>query len=134
MPWEPGTMEQQRREFVMLAQQEKVPFRELCRRFGISPRIGYKRCHRFAEAGAAGLQDRSCRPHRTRPQLPAPTQQAIVALRQAHPCWGARKLRRLLQNQGLHPAASHQLHHRDPASARAGRSGLACGSAALGAL
>jgi len=32
------------------------------------------------------------------------------------------------------PAASHQLHHRDPASARADWSGLPCGSAALGAL
>jgi len=43
MPWEPVTVEQQRREFVMLAQQETVPFRELCRRFGISPRIGLYR-------------------------------------------------------------------------------------------
>jgi transposase InsO family protein len=103
MPWEPVTVEQQRREFVMLAQQETVSFRELCRRFGISRRIGYKWCHRFAEAGAAGLQDRSRRPHQTRPQVAVPTQQAIVALRQAHPCWGARKLRRLLQNRGLHP-------------------------------
>jgi len=103
MPWEPVTVEQQRREFVMFAQQGRVPFRELCRRFGISPRIAYKWCHRFAEAGEAGLRDHSRRPHRRRPQLPAPTQQAIVALRQAHPCWGARKIRRLLHNQGLHP-------------------------------
>ena len=95
MPWEPVTVEQQRREFVMLAQQETVPFRELCRRFGISRRVGCQWCHRFGEAGEAGLRDRSRRPHQTRPQLAAPTQQAIVALRQAHPCWGARKLRRL---------------------------------------
>jgi len=103
MPWEPVTVEQQRREFVMFAQQGRVPFQDLCRRFGISPRIGYKWCHRYAEAGEAGLRDHSRRPHRRRPQLPAATQQAIVALRQAHPCWGARKIRRLLHNQGLHP-------------------------------
>jgi transposase InsO family protein len=100
MPWRLVTVEQQRREFVKLASQQAVPFRELCRRFGISARVGYKWQQRFREGGEAGLRDRSRRPHRTRPELPADRQQAIVAIRQEHPCWGARKIRWVLQGQG----------------------------------
>lgn len=103
MPWEPVTVEEQRRELVKLAQQQHVPFREVCRRCGVTPKTGYKWRRRAAEEGLEGLRDRSRRPHRTQPEVPAPVQEAIVAWRQEHPCWGARKLRRLLQNQGYAP-------------------------------
>lgn len=108
MPWGAVTVEERRREFVMLAQQQAMPFQAVCRRFGISPRVGYKWQQRFAEAGEAGLVDRSRRPHQTRPQLPEDLQEAIVAMRREHPCWGARKIRKLLERQGLArvPAAS----------------------------
>jgi ribonuclease R len=59
MPWRLVTVEQQGREFMKLAAQQAVPFRELCRRFGISASVGYKWRERFREAGGAGLQDRS---------------------------------------------------------------------------
>ncbi len=103
MPWRLVTVEQQRREFVMLAQQQAMPFRELCRRFGISPKVGYKWQERFAGAGEAGLRDRCRRPHQTRPQLSADLQEAIVGIRREHPCWGARKIRWILQRQGVDP-------------------------------
>lgn len=103
MPWGAVTVEAKRREFVMLAQQQTMPFQELCRRFGISPKIGYKWCHRFAESGEAGLQERSRRPHQTRPELPADLQEGIVVLRREHPCWGARTLRTLLEREGREP-------------------------------
>jgi transposase InsO family protein len=98
----------QRREFVMLARQEGANVRELCRRYGVRPTTGYKWLARFAAAGEAGLADRSRQPHgspgRTAPALEA----KVVALRQAHPSWGGRKLRRRLQDLGeaLVPSAS----------------------------
>jgi transposase-like protein len=42
MPWNEVSVMDQRREFVRLALQEGANRRELCRRFGISPDIGYK--------------------------------------------------------------------------------------------
>ena len=42
MPWREMSVMDERREFVRLAMQEGVNRRELCRRFGISPDIGYK--------------------------------------------------------------------------------------------
>ena len=42
MPWNEVSVMDQRREFVRLALQEGANRRELCRRFGISPDVGYK--------------------------------------------------------------------------------------------
>jgi transposase InsO family protein len=89
-----------RREFVMLAQQEGANFAELCRRQGIQRRIGYKWLERYRLEGEAGLLDRSRRPSGS-PQRTAPeVEAAVVALRQKHPCWGARKLARRLRDLG----------------------------------
>jgi transposase-like protein len=43
-----------RKEFVLLALQAGVNRRELCRRFGIAPKTGYKWLMRYAQAGASG--------------------------------------------------------------------------------
>jgi putative transposase len=65
---------------------------ELCERFGISRKTGYKWLARFAEEGLPGLADqsrapRSC-PHRT----PKTSETALVRAREAHPHWGPKKL------------------------------------------
>jgi Helix-turn-helix domain len=65
MPWEEVTRVSLREEFVQLAIQTGVDRRELCRRFGISPKTGYKWLRRYRSAGSDGLQDGSRRPHRS---------------------------------------------------------------------
>ena len=57
MPWNEVSVMDQRREFVRLAMQEGANRRELCRRFGISPDVGYKWLARTA-AGDHELADR----------------------------------------------------------------------------
>ena len=42
MPWREVSLMDQRKEFVRLLQQPDVNRRELCRRFGVSPKVGYK--------------------------------------------------------------------------------------------
>jgi len=61
MPWRDVSVMDQRREFVRLAQLEGANRRELCRRFGISPKTGYKWLARQA-GGELALADRSRRP------------------------------------------------------------------------
>lgn len=88
----------QRFEFVILATQSGVNFRQLCRRFGISAKTGYKWRRRYQEGGNAALVDRSRRPGSS-PQTSAGRLVAkVVALRRKHPTWGGRKLRRRLQD------------------------------------
>jgi transposase InsO family protein len=92
-----------RQEFVMLASQEGANMRELCRRYGISPTTGYHYLARWRAAGRDGLADRSRRP-RSSPRLSAPAvEAAVLAVREEHPTWGARKIQHLLQERATLP-------------------------------
>lgn len=108
MAWKEVTVMSQRLEFVMLSLQKDVNISELCRRFGLSRKTGYKLLKRYREQGEDGLRDRSRRPKHC-PQLTAhETEQMILNLRERHPAWGARKLKRRLEDLGHHglPAIS----------------------------
>jgi transposase InsO family protein len=92
---------------VVLATQSDVPFCELCRRFGVSRKTGYKWLQRYQAGGAAALQDRSRKPHRSPKQVAPSITEAVLTLRR-ETTWGGRKLRRRLQDLGHKevPAAS----------------------------
>lgn len=98
----------QRQEFLSLANQAGSNFRELCRRFGISAKTGYKWRKRAAEGGAEALRDRSRRPKSHPLRSATEVESKVVELRRRHPVWGGRKLRRRLLDLGeTHvPAAS----------------------------
>jgi transposase InsO family protein len=116
MPWNTPTTVSLRLEFVTLAQHDQTNIAELCRRFGISRKSGYKWLERFREGGARALEDRSRRPHRSPERTPETVRTALLELRQAHPAWGPRKLRLRLQDLGLEglpvPSAIARLLHR----------------------
>lgn len=83
MPWQERTVIMSRHEFVVLANQEGANLSELCRQFGIS------------------------RPQRSPRQTDPTDEAAVLAMRDAHPTWGGRKLRRRLLDVGqASPAAS----------------------------
>jgi transposase len=88
--------------------QEGANRRELCRRFGISPDVGYKWLGRFAANGE--LADRSRRPHATPARTESSVEDHILAVRDAHPAWGARKIARLLEWAGTPPPAVSTVH------------------------
>src|SRR5260370_32747647 len=101
MPWKSISIMQSRQEFVGLAEQGDVSVAELCRRFGISRQTGFGYLRRHREAGADGLLDRSCRPHGSPRRSSAEIEAQVIALRQAHPRWGGRKLARRLRDLGV---------------------------------
>ncbi|MFC1611666.1 DDE-type integrase/transposase/recombinase [Myxococcota bacterium] len=69
---------------------------DLCREFGISRKTGYKLKDRFEELGVDGFLDLSRRPATHPNATPLTTVELVVAWRQKHPTWGARKIRREL--------------------------------------
>jgi len=107
MPWQEVDTVTLRHEFVELALREELSLTELCRRYEISRKTGYKWLGRAGGGGEAALQDRSRRPHSSPCRTPAATEAQLVVLRQQHPAWGPRKLRRLLEVKQLrtHQAA-----------------------------
>src|ERR1700736_3752074 len=75
--------------------------RELCRRFGIAPKTGYKWLMRYAQEGASGLEDRSKRPRRSPARTVAEVEQDVIRLRrESRKSWGGGKLARLLKSRG----------------------------------
>ena len=107
MPWRTLTAMSQRMEFVILAKQSGLAFSEVCRRFGVSRKTGYKWLERYKAGGTDALQDRSRKPRRSPKQVSRAVAEAVIALR-VETAWGGRKLRRRLQDLGHQdvPAAS----------------------------
>jgi len=97
----------QRLEFVVLATQSGLAFSELCRRYGVSRKTGYKWVERYRAGGAEGLQDRSRRPRHSPKQVSPTVAQTVITLRR-ETGWCGRKLRRRLRDLGYNevPAAS----------------------------
>lgn len=109
MPWREVSVMDQRREFVMLAMQEGINRRKLCRRYGISAQTGYKWLQRHA-AGDSGLADRSRRPHQSPDRTEAAIEARVLKVRDAHPVWGARKIARCLERDGYDVPACSTVH------------------------
>ncbi len=63
MPWRETSLMDQRVQFIGDYTRALWPVSELCRRYGISRKTGYKWLTRYEAHGPAGLTDRSRRPH-----------------------------------------------------------------------
>jgi len=82
----------QRERFIADHRHGLYPMTELCARYGVSRKTGYKWLLRFEESGRSGLGDRSRAPHHCPHRIPSELAQLLCAARRAHPGWGARTL------------------------------------------
>lgn len=109
MPWSPITVSEQRQEFVALARQPSANISELCRRFQISRKTAYK------WLGRDDMNDRSRRPLNSPTRTEAHIEQKVLAVRDAHPAWGGRKIARVLERDQqivLVPSTVNSILHR----------------------
>lgn len=81
---------------------------ELCEAYGVSRKTGYKWLARYAAAGPAGLLERSHAPLRPHGATPEALVEKIVALRQARPFWGPRKI--VARLRYMHPDLAWPSH------------------------
>lgn len=109
MPWRETWAMDERMRFVLAASEDEAVMSEVCAEFGISRQTGYKWLGRYRAEGALGLQERSRAPLQHGRAHPDELVEAVLALRERHPTWGAKKLRR-------------KLGDRSPAHARLGLS------------
>jgi len=112
MPWREVSLMDQRREFIGLFQHPDVNRRELCRRFGISPKVAYKWLARAtaAETVEDWAQDRPRRPHVSPARSAKAIETAVLEIRDRHPTWGARKIRRRLEDRQKNVPAASTVH------------------------
>ncbi len=109
MPWKASSVMEEKLRFILEYESEECSMRELCERYQISRETGYVTVRQYRAYGLTGLLARSHAAQRHPNQTAAEIERIILELRQAHMCWGPRKLRRILQRDepGRHwPAAS----------------------------
>ena len=97
MPWESKTVEEIRKEFIEAAQTSNN-FSLLCREFGITRRTGYKWIERSKQT--VDLSDRSHARKVINNKTSLETENIILTLRKENPGWGAKRLHKVLENQG----------------------------------
>jgi len=100
MPWKKVTTMSLRLEFVRLALHEDANVSDLCQRFGISRKTGYKWLNRYQQHGKESLMDQSRRPQISPNRTPAEIEELVLQARDRYPVWGGRKIRSLLLRDG----------------------------------
>ena len=92
MPFKETRVMDQRQRFVLEVHHSLTSFSELCERYDISRKTGYKWIERWLTEGMEGLQDRTSRPH-TSPLTTSPeVVAAILEVRGKHKHYGAKKV------------------------------------------
>lgn len=97
MTWNPVTLMEQKQQFVSLAATGRFTITQLCADFHISRKTAHKWMGRYRQDGAAGLRERSRRPHGCAHQTALRLTQLILRERRKHRTWGPKKLRKLLR-------------------------------------
>ena len=101
MPWSETTAMDQRVQFIIDWKSGRHKIVDLCARYDVSRKTGYKWIDRFLEEGPDGLWERShaprSSPRRTEPAI----EEALLKARLRHTKWGAKKLLWLLEQR--HP-------------------------------
>lgn len=104
MPWMETSPVEQRERFIADHRSGLYTVTDLCVRYGISRKSGYKWIDRFEEGGRAGLRDQSRAPRHCPHRILPDTAQLICAARRAHPSWGPEKLLHWLEPR--HPGVA----------------------------
>jgi transposase InsO family protein len=97
MPWKETTVLDDRLQFIAIYLNQELSMADLCRAFDISRKTGYKFVQRYRLYGPEGLYDLHRATYTHPNAIPEQVEEQILDLRAAHPTWGPRKLRAVLQ-------------------------------------
>jgi putative transposase len=92
MPWTETAPMHERMRFVTDWERSLYSMVELCERYGVSRKTGYKWVGRYERAGPEGLREQSRAPHECPHRIGPAVADAICAVRREHPSWGPDKI------------------------------------------
>ena len=87
MPWTETAPMNERMRFITEWERDLYSMVELCERYGVSRKTGYKWLDRYEREGPLGLEERSRAPHRCPHRISATVAASICAARRQHPSW-----------------------------------------------
>ena len=85
MPWRHTSPLDQKTQFIADYLRERLSMTELCERYGVSRKTGYKWIDRYLTHGPQGLEERSRRPSTSPRHTPDQVVAAILDARRHHP-------------------------------------------------
>jgi transposase InsO family protein len=91
----------QRTKFIADYLRECFSITELCERYGVARKTGYKLIDRYLRYGPAGLEERSRKPRHSPNETDPEIAAALLEVRRRHSSWGAKKLLRIVHRR--HP-------------------------------
>ena len=94
-------MAEQRYQAVLGVIDQGGTVKDVAARFGVSRQTVHTWLRRYEDGGLEGLEDRSHRPRGCPHQMGAGADAAVIAMRLAHPGWGARRIAHELVRQGV---------------------------------
>jgi transposase InsO family protein len=97
MPWRETSPVEERERFIKDLRHGLFTMPELCQRYGISRKTGYKWAGRYEERGWDGLVDRSRAPKTCPHRIDALVGRMICDVRRKHPSWGPFKILQYLE-------------------------------------
>ncbi len=100
MAWKKVLPMEERVRFVLEVEKGELPIAELCRRFGVSRKTGYKWIRRYEAKGLEGVRERSRQPLRCPHRTGQEWEERIIYERLKHPRWGPKKIREILNRKG----------------------------------
>jgi transposase InsO family protein len=92
MGWKETDKMDEKKEFIFRCWNREETFTEICRKFGISTKTGYKWLSRFKERGAAGLAELSRAPKNNANKISETVKKRLLKLKEKHKYWGAYKI------------------------------------------
>lgn len=99
MPWSETDRMEERARFVLDALRGHFTITELCERYGVSRKTGYKWIARYHGEGAQGCNDRLRSPRNHPNKTQSLIAKKVILARRKHPGWGPRTLHALLKEQ-----------------------------------
>ena len=99
MPWKESCVMDERMGFIVDQGSDEWTMSELCERYEISRKTGYKWLERYREGGVAGLVDRSRAPLHRPQAMSAEIAEFCLAVRREHPTWGPIKVKAWLERR-----------------------------------
>ena len=107
MPWKVSGVVEKRKQFVSEYESGDWTMTDLCRAYGVSRVTGYEVLQRWRQLGVQGLEEQSRAAQRHPNQMAEEIEGEVLRMRAAHPTWGPRKLKKVLEGGGQrYPAAS----------------------------
>jgi len=99
MSWKNKSVMESKKQFIQMWKSDVYIFSSLCEHFEISRRTGYNLIKSYQQYGDVIFEGRSKRPLNIPNKTPEHIEASIVVLRKKHKAWGARKIKKLLEQE-----------------------------------